>query len=117
MRKVIQHDFTFLNVTLHLLCSRREVMESVRDYAVEVLRLYWQVFLSAKEPEQFEGFIRKFARFCYKFLYRSGLADIDPVVTKQTATKGMFRLCPSAFFRAWASLTRDSAFEMNLDLR
>lgn len=103
-----QRDYTLLNVTLHLLCSRGEEMEAVRDYAVEVLRLYWQIFVASKEPEQIENFIGEFARFCFEVLYCGGLADIDPVVTKRTAGKAEFRLRPSAFLRAWASLTRNN---------
>ena len=101
-------DFMLLNIALHLLCSRGEAMEAVQDYAVEVLRLFWQVFLPSKEPEHIEGFVGKFALFCYEILYRGGLADIDPVVLKRTAKTAEFRLRPSAFFRAWASLTRDN---------
>jgi len=102
-----ENDFTLLNIALHLLCSRGEAMEAVRDYAVEVLRLYWQVFLPSKEPEHSEGFSGRFALFCYEILYRGGLAEIDPVVSRRTAERAEFRLRPSAFFRAWASLTRD----------
>jgi hypothetical protein len=103
-----EEDFTLLNIALHLLCSRGEAMEAVRDYAVEVLRLFWQVFLPAKEPEHIEGFIERFALFCHEILYRGGLADINPVVSKRTAKTAEFRLRPSEFFRAWASLTRDN---------
>ena len=103
-----EEDFTLLNIALHLLCSRGVAMEAVRDYAVEVLRLFWQVFLPAKEPEHLEGFVGRFALFCYEILYRGGLVDIDPVVSKRTAKTAEFRLRPSAFFRAWASLTRDN---------
>ena len=66
------------------------------------------MFLPAKEPEHIEGFVGKFALFCYEILYNGGLADIDPVVSKRTAKTAEFRLRPSAFFRAWASLTRDN---------
>jgi len=103
-----EEDFTLLNIALHLLCSRGEAMEAVRDYAVEVLRLFWQVFLPAKEPEHIEGFVGRFALFCYEILYRGGLADIEPVVSIRTAKTAEFRLRPSAFSRAWASLTRDN---------
>ena len=103
-----EEDFTLLNIALHLLCSRGEAMEAVRDYTVEVLRLFWQVFLPAKEPEYIEGFVGRFALFCYEILYRGGRPDIDPLVSKRTAKTAELRLRLSAFFRAWASLTRDN---------
>lgn len=102
-----QHDFTLLNTALHLLCSRGAVMEPVRDYAVEVLRLFWQVFLRSKDPQELESFIGTFARFCYEVLYRGGLAEIDLAVTKRTARKAQFRMRPSTFFRAWVNLTKE----------
>jgi hypothetical protein len=101
-----RNDFTFLNVALHMLCSRGAEMEPVRDYAAEVLRLFWQVFLPSKEPRKLERFIGTFGRFCYAVLYRGGLADIDPVVTEAMAKRAEFRMRPSAFIRAWANLTR-----------
>ena len=103
-----REDFTLLNISLHLLCSRGEETEAVRDYAVEVLRLFWQVFVPAKEPQHMEAFVEKFALFCYQVLYLGGLADIDPVVTNRNAQKAEYGLRPSAFFRAWASLARDT---------
>jgi hypothetical protein len=103
-----QEDFTLLNISLHLLCNRGQVMEPVRDYAVEVLRLFWQVFVPDKEPASIEAFIGGFALFCYQVLFRGGLADIEPIVSQGAAKKAGFSLGPSAFFRAWAFPARDA---------
>ena len=102
-------DFTLLNIALHLLCIRGEAMEPVRDYAVEVLRLFWQVFVPDKEPEGMEAFIEEYALFCFQVLYRGGLADIEPVVSERAAKRAEYSLRPSAFFRAWASLARGTS--------
>jgi hypothetical protein len=101
-----ERDFTLLNITLHILCSVGDGMREVRDYAVEVLRLYWQVFVRTKEQEALELFIQRFALFCFEVLHLGGLVDIDPKITKKDAKQAEFRIEPSAFFRAWASLTR-----------
>jgi hypothetical protein len=103
-----QRDFTLLNITLHLLCNRGKELEAVRDYAVEVLRLYWQVFVKSKEPENLEIFVEKFSLFCFEVLYKGGLVNIDPVVGKRAAADARFSMGPSAFLRAWISLVQDA---------
>jgi len=102
-----QTDYGLLNICLHLLCSRQDVMEPVRGYAAEVLRLFWQVFVRSKDPDALEAFVEDFAVFCYQILYRGGLIDIDPVVTNRNAKKAEFGMKPSSFFRSWVSLSRD----------
>jgi hypothetical protein len=95
-------DFTLLNAVLHLLLCRGEVYEPVRDYAVEVLRLFWRLFAPEKEPRQIERFIRRFGRICYEVIHLSGLADIEPPTSAAQTHKANLR--PSAFLRAWAKL-------------
>ena len=95
-------DFTLLNSVLHLLLSRGEVFEPVRDYAVEVLRLFWRRYVPEKEPQQIERFIRRFGRVCYKVEVHLAGLDIEPTVSAAQAHQARIR--PSAFLRAWAKL-------------
>jgi len=101
---VQEHDYTLLNAALHLLCSRGGNFEPVRDYAVEVLRLFWELFAPDKEPQQFDRFVRRFSRFSYRMLHLGGLADVDPPVTTTLIRKAEFGLRPSTLLRAWARL-------------
>jgi hypothetical protein len=97
-------DFTLLNATLHMLCTRGEVFEGVRDYAAQLLRLFWQVFTPEQQPLQLERFLRRYSRFCYEVLHLGGLAEIDPQVSPVQARKAVFGMRPSAFLRAWIRL-------------
>jgi transcriptional regulator with XRE-family HTH domain len=97
-----QQDFTLLNSSLHLLCSRGEDFEPVRDYAVEALRLFWQVWVPGGEPETCERFIRRYGGFCRKILVAGGLAEIERGVPLARLRAADFGIRPTAFLRAWA---------------
>lgn len=97
-----QQDFTLLNTSLHLLCSRGEDFEPVRDYAVEALRLFWQVWVPGGEPEACEHFIRRYGGFCRKILVAGGLAEIEPGISLARLRVADFGMRPTAFLRAWA---------------
>jgi len=96
-----QENFTLLNTAFDLLCHRRERSEPVRDYAVEVLRLFWQVLLPGREEVHFRRFHGRFARFAYDVLYTGGLVEIDSPVNRLEARQGAYSIRPSAFFHAW----------------
>jgi hypothetical protein len=100
-----QQDFTLLNISLHLLCSRGQDFEPARDYAVEALRLFWQVWLLGGEPEACERFIRRYGGFSRKILVPGGLAEMEPGVPLARLRTADFGLRPTAFLRAWARLT------------
>ena len=102
-----QQDFTLLNISLHLLCSRGQDFEPARDYAVEALRLFWQVWLPGGEPEACERFIRRYGGFCRKILVAGGLAENEPGVTLARLRAADFGMRPTAFLRAWASQTKN----------
>ncbi len=91
-----QPDFTLLNASLHLLCSRGEAFEPVRDYAAEILRLFGQVFIPGGEPE-------RVGRFCLNVLCAGGLAEAEPGLTAEAGRRADFRLRPTPFLHAWAS--------------
>ncbi len=97
-----QQDFTLLNISLHMLCSRGEDFEPVRDYAVEALRLFWQVWVPGGEPEACERFIRRYGGFCRKVLIAGGLAEIEPGTSLARLRAAGFSMRPTAFLRAWA---------------
>ena len=97
-----QQDFTLLNISLHLLCSRGEDFEPARDYAVEALRLFWQVWVPGGEPEACERFIRRYGGFCRKILVAGGLAEIEPGVSLARLRTADFGMRPTVFLRAWA---------------
>ena len=99
-----QQDFTLLNISLHLLCSRGEDFEPVRDYAVEALRLFWQVWVPGGEPEACERFIRRYGGFCRKILVAGGLAEIEPGGSLAQLRAADFGMRPTAFLRTWARL-------------
>ncbi len=98
------HDFTLLNISLDLLCSRGQDFEPVRDYAVEALRLFWQVWVPGGEQEACERFIRRYGGFCRKILAAGGLAEIEPGVSLARLRAADFGLRPTAFLRSWARL-------------
>jgi hypothetical protein len=99
-----QQDFTLLNISLHLLCSRGGEFEPARDYAVEALRLFWQIWVPNGEPEACERFIRRYGGFCRKTLAAGGLAEIEPRVSLARLRGADFGMRPTAFLRAWARL-------------
>ena len=96
-------DYTLLNTAFDLLCHRGDRLEPVRDYAVEVLRLFWQVLLPGRETDHIQRFHGRFARFVHDVLYAGGLVDIDPPVNRLEARRAEFALRPSALFRGWVS--------------
>jgi hypothetical protein len=99
-----QQDFTLLNISLYLLCNRGEAFEPVRDYAVESLRLFWQVWVPSAEPEDCERFIRRYGAFCRKILAAGGLAEIEPGLPLARLRRAEFGVRPTDFLRAWARL-------------
>jgi hypothetical protein len=101
-----QRDFTLLNISLHLLCSRGESFEPARDYAVEVLRLFWQVLVPGGEPARVERFMRRYGGFCRQVLLAGGFAEIEPGVSLARLRAADFGVRPTAFLRVWASLAR-----------
>lgn len=81
-------------------------MRPARDYAVEVLRLFWQVFVPGGEPERSARFIRRYGGFCHKILVAGGLAEIEPGVLLARLRAAWFGMRPTAFLRAYAALAQ-----------
>ncbi|MFW6138138.1 MAG: hypothetical protein ACOC7U_03095 [Spirochaetota bacterium] len=94
-------DYTILLYTLYLLHHKGEEYHTARDYAVEVLKTFWQVAVSSKGKRHLERFVRTYGVFCYAVLYRVGLIEIDRDPGEKEARKGEYRMKASSFFREW----------------
>ena len=81
-----------LSYTLYLLCQAGDTPQRVRDYAVEVLRLFHQVLLPAAAPAQLEGFIDKYGLFCWEILEPLGLVEIEGAVDRYRAADADYRM-------------------------
>lgn len=92
---------TILFYTIYLLSKEGEIFLDVRDYAVEVLRLFWQIILPTKEEEQIEKFIKSYSFFCFDVLYRVGLIDIDRKIDEERSMDALFKIKASPFFYEW----------------
>ncbi len=97
-----QQDFTLLNISLYLLCNRGVAFEPVRGYAIESLRLFWQVWVPSGKPEDCERFIRRYGAFCRKIMAAAGLAEIEPGISLAHLRRAEFGVRPTDFLRAWA---------------
>jgi hypothetical protein len=95
-----------LKYTLFLLCLKGGEYEDVRDYAAEILKLFWQVLLPGKERMHIRRFVKQYAIYCRATLARAGLIDIEDAVTAAPSAPGMpFRMKSSVFLSAWISLS------------
>ena len=80
-----ERDPFVLSYTLYLLCQAGDTPQRVRDYAVEVLRMFHQALLPSAAPAQLEGFIDKYGLFCWEILEPLGLVEIEGAVDRYRA--------------------------------
>jgi hypothetical protein len=98
-------DPTILTYTLYLLCRKGDAFHSARDYAAELLKLFWQVLLPEKDRSSIERFIRRYAAFCLQVLHPLGLVEIGGQAERSQSVTGRFRVRASPFFKGWFSLS------------
>ena len=87
-----ERDPFVLSYTLYLLCQAGDTPQRVRDYAVEVLRMFHQVLLPSTAPAQLEGFIDKYGLFCWEILEPLGLVEIEGAVDRYRAADADYRM-------------------------
>ena len=92
---------TILFYTIYLLSKKGEIFLDVKDYAVEFLRIFWQIILPTKAREQIEEFIKSYGFFCFDVLYRVGLIDIDRKLDEERSMDALFKIKASPFFYEW----------------
>ena len=98
-------DPIVLTYTLFLLCRAGDTPRSVRDYAVEVLRTFWQVLLPSRARSQLEGFIDKYGLFCWEVLEPLGLIEIEDAVDRTGAAEAAYRMSGGPFLKAFMRLS------------
>jgi len=94
-------DYTVLLYTMYLLYKKGGSYQKAKDYAIEVLKTFWQVILPSKGKKYIEQFSKSYARFCYVVLYRMDLVEIEQEPVEKEATKGEYCMKASSFFREW----------------
>ena len=94
-------DYTILLYTMYLLSQQGESYHKVRDYAVEVLKIFWQVILPSRKKTHIRQFISNYAGFCYNVLYRVGLVEIEQEPDEKDVQKAEYSIKASSFFREW----------------
>ena len=87
-----------LHYTLLLLCRKGGEAQKASDYAAEVLRLFWQVFLKDRTPKAIRGFAEKYEDWCRKVLVQAGLVDAED-------RDAELWIAATSFFRTWISLS------------
>ena len=87
-----------LRYTFLLLCRRGAEFERARDYAAEVLRLYWQVMIRGRDPDHVAAFWEKYEHWCQELLSRAGLTVVEE-------RDGTLWIRATPFFGAWISLS------------
>jgi hypothetical protein len=105
-------DPTILSYTLFMLAGAGAVLRPAADYAVETLRIFWQVLISGHGKKQVARFVDRYEMFCEEILAPTGLvvlADSDEEGRGGAGTSSVsspFRLlvARSDFFDAWVSL-------------
>jgi hypothetical protein len=92
---------TILFYTIYLLSKKGESYINVRDYAIEFLRLFWQINLPSKENESIEEFIKSYGFFCFDVFYRVGLIEIDRELNEDESMQALFKIKAFPFFFEW----------------
>ena len=92
---------TILTYTAYMLIMVGDKYIRVRDYAAEILRLFWQVLLPGKDKKYRELFVERYALFCHGCLLPLGLIDLDRKIDPVEAVNGEYRIKASAFFQEW----------------
>ncbi len=92
---------TVFTYTAYMLLKMGDELRSVRDYAAEILRIFWQVILPGKDKKYRELFIERYSMYCYGCLLPLGLIELDREIDPPQAVDGDYRIKASAFFREW----------------
>ncbi|MCY4484425.1 MAG: hypothetical protein OXC12_16265 [Spirochaetaceae bacterium] len=101
------HDPTVLTYTLYLLCQAGDTARPVRDYASELLRTFHQVLLPNSEPAHLQGFIDKYALFCWEILEPLGLVEIEHAVDRGRAAEATYRMSAGPLLNEFVHLSPD----------
>lgn len=87
--------------TIYLLSKKGEGFNDVRAYAIEFLRLFWQIILPSKEDESIEEFIKSYGFFCFDVLYRVGLIEVDRELNEDESMQALYKIKAAPFFFEW----------------
>ena len=96
---------TVLTYTTYMLLKIGNEFRDVRDYAVEILRLFWQVIISDKYKKFRDLFIERYAMYCHGCLLPLGLIELDREFDPPQAVDGEYRIKATDFFREWIRLS------------
>lgn len=92
---------TILLYTIYLLSKKGQNFICVRDYAIEFLRIFWQIILPSKEDKFIEEFIKNYGYFCFDVLYRVGLIEVEPTLNDEESQQARYKIKASPFFFEW----------------
>ena len=92
-------DPTVLMYTFYLLGEVGGEYRAVSDYAIEILRIFWQVLLPSRDLEHVRGFVSAYASLCLSVFGRTGLVDVAGDTSPVSVELGAFRIKASELFR------------------
>ncbi|MBI9107240.1 MAG: hypothetical protein JEZ04_10905 [Spirochaetales bacterium] len=94
-----------MNSWFYMMCHKHDQWISVRDYAVEILKLFGHIFLPMLETDN-KGFITELSRFAAVELKALGLIDIEAAPRLSKVDDGNYKIKPSKLFRSFIHLNR-----------
>jgi hypothetical protein len=95
-------DSTILLYTIYLLSQKGDSFHEVKNYGVEVLKLFWQALIPSKDKELIKAFIEDYGFFCLDILYKTGLIEINRTIPDVNAVEDVdFKIKASPFFYSW----------------
>lgn len=103
-------DPTILSYTLFMLARAGAIFRPAADYAVEILRIFWQVLVPNHGKKQIARFVDRYEMFCEEILAPAGIVTVSsPTAEGEGGARGVsvpsrLLMMRSRFFDAWVSL-------------
>jgi hypothetical protein len=103
-------DPLILNYTLFMLASAGGVPRPAGDYAMEILRIFWQVVITSRGKKQIARFVDRYEMFCEEILAPAGMVVVSGSNREGedgasgVSAPSQLMMARSGFFDAWVSL-------------
>lgn len=95
------NEYYFLNLIIYMLLKKGDKPFSYQDYAVELLRAGWFLFIVEPDADAIHSTIQNFGLLCLRALEPTGLIDIVGDIDSKSWEGQPFKIKRSAFFEAW----------------
>jgi hypothetical protein len=92
--------------TIFLLSKKGQDFLKVHDYAVEFLKLFWQIILPSNDKKSIDQFKKNYGYFCYDVLYRTGLIEADRELDKKKSRQSNYKIRAAPFFHEWITFKK-----------